>query len=121
MAENTKTDEPAQTTTESAGASGSAGGSTSEPITATAGHHDAVVEAPFVDDIVIWAEKLDVPRVLTRSALEGLPKLGTSLLPVVNSLIKQGVTLAAIPTTSGIGASCYLVNLATLKKPDDNG
>jgi hypothetical protein len=130
MSEDTKTDEPVPTASAGETATGStaaesatgsapaASGAAAEPVTATPGHHDAVVNAPFVDDIVIWAEGLDVPRVLTRTALEGLPKLGMTLLPPVNSLIKQGVTLAAIPTTSGIGASCYLVNLATLKKPD---
>lgn len=83
---------------------------------------DAALEAyaaPFVDDIIIWSEGLDAPRQLTRKALEGLPKLPTSMLPPINSLIKQGVTIAAIPTTSGIGAACYLVNLATLKRPDE--
>lgn len=75
--------------------------------------------APFVDDIIIWNDKLDVPRKLTQEALAALPKLPTSMLPSINSLIKQGVTIAAIPTTSGIGAYCYLVNLATLKKPDE--
>lgn len=76
--------------------------------------------APFVDDIIIWSEGLDAPRQLTRRALEGLPKVSQSLLPPINSLIKQGVTIAAIPTTSGIGAACYLVNLATLKRPDED-
>lgn len=77
--------------------------------------------APFVDDIIIWNDKLDVPRKLTQEALAALPKLPTSMLPPINSLIQQGVTIAAIPTTSGIGAACYLVNLATLKKPDEEG
>ena len=47
------------------------------------------------------------------------PKLDGQFMPTINSLIKQGVTIAAIPTTSGIGAACYLVNLASLKRPDD--
>ena len=83
---------------------------------ASADHLD---EAPFVDDIIIWSDGLDVPRKLTQAALQALPKLPTSMLPPINQLIKQGVTIAAIPTTSGIGAACYLVNLTTLKKPDE--
>lgn len=79
----------------------------------------ALAAAPFVDDIIIWTEGLDAPRQLTSAALRDLPKVDSTLLPPINSLIKQGVTIAAIPTTSGIGAACYLVNLATLKKPDD--
>jgi hypothetical protein len=75
--------------------------------------------APFVDDIIIWQEGLDAPRKLTQKALVALPKVPSSMMPPLNSLIKQGVTIAAIPTTSGIGASCYLVNLATLKRPSD--
>lgn len=128
MAEDNKTDEPVPTATtgqtEAAPATAPAATTAAAPAAATAApatrsHVDLVVEAPFVDDIVIWTENLDVPRVLTQDALRQLPKLGSSLLPPINSLIKQGVTIAAIPTTSGIGASCYLVNLATLKKPDD--
>jgi hypothetical protein len=80
----------------------------------------AEAEAPFVDDIIIWSDGLDVPRKLTQEALQGLPKLPTTMLPPINQLIKQGVTIAAIPTTSGIGAACYLVNLTTLKKPDED-
>ena len=76
-------------------------------------------EAPFVDDIIVWTDGLDAPRQITAATLKSLPKLDSSLLPPINSLIKQGVTVAAIPTTSGIGAACYLVNLATLKKPSD--
>ena len=79
----------------------------------------AEAAAPFVDDIIVWADGLDSPRKITAQTLRGLPKLDESLLPPINSLIKQGVTVAAIPTTSGIGAACYLVNLATLKKPSD--
>ncbi len=41
------------------------------------------------------------------------------MLPTINSLIKQGVTIAAIPTNLGIGAACYLVNLETLKRPTE--
>jgi hypothetical protein len=78
------------------------------------------VAAPFVDDIIIWAAGLDSPRQLTQDALRGLPKVSSSMLPPINSLIQQGVTIAAIPTTSGIGAACYLVNLTTLKKPDES-
>lgn len=87
--------------------------------TATAGHVEEVDAAPFVDDIIIWTEGLDAPRKLTQQALQTLPKVPSSMMPPLNSLIKQGVTIAAIPTTSGIGAACYLVNLATLKKPDE--
>ena len=75
-------------------------------------------EVPFVDDIVIWTEGLDAPRKLTQKDLQGLPRVDSTLMPPINSLIEQGVTIAAIPTTSGVGAACYLVNLATLKKPD---
>lgn len=75
--------------------------------------------APFVDDIIIWDQSLDAPRKLTMAALKELPKLDGQFMPTINSLIKQGVTIAAIPTTSGIGAACYLVNLASLKRPDD--
>jgi hypothetical protein len=75
--------------------------------------------APFVDDIIIWTTGLDSPRKLTQKALVNLPKVPPEMLPPLNSLIKQGVTIAAIPTTSGIGAACYLVNLTTLKKPDE--
>jgi hypothetical protein len=78
------------------------------------------VAAPFVDDIVIWDSRLDAPRKLTMAQLETLPRLDSQFMPTINSLIKQGVTIAAIPTTSGIGAACYLVNLASLKRPDDN-
>jgi hypothetical protein len=84
-----------------------------------AGSSELLEAAPFVDDIIIWSDDLDAPRKLTKKDLQGLPKLPSSLMPAINSLIKQGVTIAAIPTTSGIGAACYLVNLATLKKPDD--
>lgn len=103
MAADNKEDQPAQSTATTAAAH-----STTE-----------ADEAPFVDDIMIWQEGLDAPRRLTQKALVELPKVPTSMLPPLNSLIKQGVTIAAIPTTSGIGASCYLVNLATLKRPDE--
>jgi hypothetical protein len=83
-------------------------------------HVDAVEAAPFVDDIIIWADGLDAPRKLTHSQLQGLDKVPSTLMPTVNSLVKQGVVIAAIPTTTGIGASCYLVNLAALRRPDDN-
>lgn len=99
MAEDNKQDEPAQA--------------------AAASSTEAVDQAPFVDDIIIWTEGLDAPRKLTQDALRSLPAVPTSLMPAVNQLIKQGVTIAAIPSTSGIGAACYLVNLATLKKPDE--
>ena len=105
MADNTKQDEPAQPT--AATDASSEGGVDAD-------------KAPFVDDLIIWAEGLDVPRKLTQDALRKLPKLGPSMMPPINSLIKQGVTIAAIPTTSGIGAACYLVNLASLKKPDES-
>jgi hypothetical protein len=87
--------------------------------TATTAAEGDLDTAPFVDDIIIWQANLDAPRKLTQKALADLPKVPTSMLPPLNSLIKQGVTIAAIPTTSGIGAACYLVNLATLKKPDE--
>jgi hypothetical protein len=90
-----------------------------EPATAGA----TTTAAPFVDDIMIWIDEFaarnERPRKLTHQALLDLPQVDSSLMPQLNSLIKQGVTIAAIPTTSGIGASCYLVNLATLKKPTD--
>lgn len=86
---------------------------------ATASSTDQVEESPFVDDIIIWADGLKAPRQLSKQALLGLPQLDPSLLPPINSLIQQGVTIAAIPTTSGIGAACYLVNLATIKKPNE--
>src|SRR5262245_30617086 len=89
-----------------------------QPDQATTAHVDAVETAPFVDDIIIWQEGLDAPRKLTQAQLSTLEKVPESLMPTVNSLIKQGVVIAAIPTTSGIGASCYLVNLASLKRPD---
>lgn len=85
---------------------------------ATTSSTDQVEESPFVDDIIIWAEGLKAPRQLSKQALLGLPQLDPSLMPPINSLIQQGVTIAAIPTTSGIGAACYLINLATIKKPD---
>lgn len=88
--------------------------------TADAGHVDAVEQAPFVDDIIIWADGLDAPRKLTHAGLVALEKVPTTLMPTVNSLVKQGVVIAAIPTTTGIGASCYLVNLAAIKRPDEN-
>lgn len=88
--------------------------------TADAGHVDAVEQAPFVDDIIIWADGLDAPRKLTNAELQQLEKVPSSLMPTVNSLVKQGVVIAAIPTTTGIGASCYLVNLAALRRPDEN-
>lgn len=88
--------------------------------TAPAAEPMHVEEAPFVDDIIIWSEGLDAPRQLTQEALRNLPKVSSAMMPPINSLIKQGVTIAAIPTTSGIGAACYLVNLATLKRPDEN-
>lgn len=88
------------------------------PDATAAGHHDAVEQAPFVDDIIIWQDGLDAPRKLTQAQLVTLEKVPETLMPTVNSLIKQGVVIAAIPTTSGIGASCYLVNLAALKRPD---
>ena len=100
MADNDKPDQPAQT--------------------ATTGSPESAEGTPFVDDIIIWEDGLDSPRQLTQQALRGLPKVDPKLLPPLNSLIKQGVTIAAIPTTSGIGAACYLVNLATLKKPDES-
>jgi hypothetical protein len=75
--------------------------------------------APFVDDIVIWVggPPDERPRKLTREALAKLPQVDEKLMPPLNDLIKQGVVIAAIPTTSGIGAACYLINLTTLKKP----
>ena len=105
MAETPKQDAPVPPAAASSSDAGSAGDSGS---------------APFVDDIIIWADGLDSPRKLTSQALLGLPKLAPSLMPPINSLIQQGVTIAAIPTTSGIGAACYLVNLATLKKPSES-
>lgn len=105
MPENDKPDESGKSTAESA-----------QPTEGA--HTDALESAPFVDDIIIWSDGLDAPRKLTRKDLETLPKIPSSLMPPINSLIQQGVTIAAIPTTSGIGAACYLVNLATLKKPD---
>jgi hypothetical protein len=90
----------------------------SAPVQTTTAPADQTEEAPFVDDIIIWAEGLKAPRQLSKQALLGLPQLDPALLPPINSLIQQGVTIAAIPTTSGIGAACYLVNLATIKKPD---
>jgi hypothetical protein len=104
MAQDPKQDEPATQTTPTTGVS-----------------TEVDEGAPFVDDIIIWQDGLDVPRKLTQQALEALPKLSTSMLPTINSLIKQGVTIAAIPTNSGIGAACYLVNLETLKRPDGSG
>jgi hypothetical protein len=103
MADNTKQAEPASASTEGS----PQGGVDTE-------------QAPFVDDLIIWADGLDAPRKLTQDALRGLPKLASSMMPPINSLIKQGVTIAAIPTTSGIGAACYLVNLASLKRPDES-
>jgi hypothetical protein len=85
------------------------------PHTATASAADA--PAPFVDDIVIWAGGLDKPRKLTAKALADLPAVDDKLIEPINDLIQQGVAIAAIPTTSGIGAACYLLNLTTLKKP----
>ena len=102
MADNQDQDQPSQTAATSVESEANVG-----------------VAAPFVDDIVIWDQGLDAPRKLTMAALRQLPKLDGTFLPTVNALIKQGVTIAAIPTTSGIGASCYLVNLASLKRPDD--
>jgi hypothetical protein len=81
------------------------------------GEAQAETESPFVDDIIIWCEGLSAPRKLTKAQLTQLPRLDPALMPPINSLIQQGVTIAAIPTTSGIGAACYLVNLASLKKP----
>lgn len=91
---------------------------TEQPV--DAGHVDAVEQAPFVDDIIIWADGLDAPRKLTNAELNKLEKVPSTLMPTVNSLVKQGVVIAAIPTTTGIGASCYLVNLAALKRPDED-
>lgn len=76
--------------------------------------------APFVDDIVIWRDGLGAPRVLTADALEKLPKVATGNMGPINSLIQQGVVVAAIPSTSGIGAACYLVNLVAIKRPDSD-
>lgn len=84
------------------------------------GHMVAVEQAPFVDDIIIWADGLDAPRKLTSAQLATLEKVPSTLMPTVNSVVKQGVVIAAIPTTTGIGASCYLVNLAALKRPDED-
>lgn len=89
-------------------------------VAADAGHLDAAEAAPFVDDIIIWADGLDAPRKLTNADLNKLEKVPSTLMPTVNSLVKQGVVIAAIPTTTGIGASCYLVNLAALRRPDDD-
>lgn len=86
---------------------------------ATAGAPADPEAAPFVDDIIIWADGLDAPRRLTHADLVKLPKLNFDLMPPINALVKQGVVVAAIPTTSGIGASCYLCNLAALKKSED--
>jgi hypothetical protein len=85
---------------------------------ATVHNADGTV-APFVDDIVIWANNLDSPRVLTADALQQLPKVSPTILAPINSLIQQGVVVAAIPSTSGIGASCYLLNLTAIVRPDD--
>ena len=92
----------------------------SQSATETATAPAQLEQAPFVDDIIIYADGLDAPRKLSQKDLADLPKVPTSMMPPINSLIKQGVTIAAIPTTSGIGAACYLVNLATLKKPDES-
>ena len=81
---------------------------------------DVSVAAPFVDDIVIWKDGLGAPRVLTADALNGLPKVATANMAPINSLIQQGVVVAAIPSTAGIGAACYLVNLVAIKRPDSD-
>lgn len=91
---------------------------TEEP--ADAGHVDVVDEGRLLDGIIIWADGLDAPRKLTNAELNKLEKVPSTLMPTVNSLVKQGVVIAAIPTTTGIGASCYLVNLAALKRPDED-
>lgn len=82
--------------------------------------NDVSTAAPFVDDIVIWQDGLDAPRVLTSAALSGLPKVATANMAPINALIQQGVVIAAIPSTAGIGAACYLVNLVAIKRPDSD-
>jgi len=81
---------------------------------ASAGGDDMVL----ADDLVIWTKDLGKPRRLSQQELSRLPEVPIEQMPTINGLIKQGVALAAIPTNSGIGAACYLVNLDALKKLD---
>ncbi|GEM_PF-5585767 len=73
-------------------------------------------DSTFIDDIVI-SGATPRPKLLTHAELLKLPDVGDNLLPVVNNLLQRGVVVAAIPSISGIGAACYLLNLASMKKP----
>lgn len=120
MAENKEQDEPAGAGTGTGTKTESGAGTKTGTKTAakTGGSHELDASAPFVTDIMIWTDGLERPRKLTQEALQELPEVPDSLMPTLNELIKQGVALAAIPSTSGIGAACYLVNLAALRRPD---
>ena len=37
---------------------------------------------------------------------------------MVNTLLQRGVVVAAIPSNPGIGSACYLLNLASIVRPD---
>lgn len=74
--------------------------------------------ATFVEDIVIHTNG-GKTKLLTKHALKELPDVGEDLTPVVDTLLQRGVVVAAIPSSPGVGASCYLLNLASICHPDD--
>ena len=74
--------------------------------------------ATFVEDIVIHTSS-GKTKLLTKQAIKKLPSVGDDLMPVVDTLLQRGVVVAAIPSMPGVGASCYLLNLASIHHPDD--
>jgi len=71
----------------------------------------------FVDDLVINTSD-GKAKLLTKAAMEQLPDVPESLMPVVNTLLQRGVVAAAVPSNPGIGASCYLLDLQSICRPD---
>jgi hypothetical protein len=73
----------------------------------------------FVEDIVIHTND-GKTKLLTKAALKKLPSVGDDLKPVVDTLLQRGVVVAAIPSSPGVGASCYLLNLKSICHQDDD-
>ncbi|MBN2191687.1 MAG: hypothetical protein JW751_02630 [Polyangiaceae bacterium] len=70
----------------------------------------------FLDDVVIHVSETET-KLLKRTELDKLPDVPDVLMPVVETLLQHGVVLAAVPSSPGIGASCYLVNLRSIIRP----
>lgn len=73
----------------------------------------------FIDDIVIHTREGHT-KLLKYEQIQTLPDVPDELSPVVDTLLQRGVVTAAIPSNPGIGASCYLLNLASICRPESD-